>query len=140
MTAVDHQDLVGVAVEAGRFATLAAALRSSGLDSVLHGAGPFTLFAPTDAAFARLAPQQREALLAPEGGDRLRAVLAHHVVPGMATAADLTTRRVLTTLAGGTLTVSTSRSGIAVGGADVVTTDLDASNGLIHVIDRVLLP
>lgn len=140
MTAVDHQDIVGVAVEAGRFATLAAALRRTGLDSVLHGAGPFTLFAPTDAAFARMPSDQREALLAADGSDRLRAVLMHHVVPGTATAADLATRRVLTTLAGGTLTVSMSRSGIAVGGADVVTTDLDASNGLIHVIDRVLLP
>lgn len=140
MTAVEHQDIVCVAIEAGRFATLAAALRSSGLDSVLQGAGPFTLFAPTDAAFARLPPAQREALLAPGAGDRLRAVLAHHVVPGMATAADLQTTRELTTLAGSTLHVSTSRSGIAVGSADVVTTDLDASNGLIHVIDRVLLP
>lgn len=140
MTAVEQQDIVCVAVEAGRFATLAAALRSTGLDTVLHGAGPFTLFAPTDAAFARLPKEQREALLAPDGRERLMAVLAHHVVPGTASAAELAARRAVVPLSGAALAISTSRSGLTVGGADVVTADLDASNGLIHVIDAVLLP
>ena len=140
MTAVEHQDIVGVALEAGRFSTLAAALHSTGLDTVLHGAGPFTLFAPTDAAFSRLPPGQREALLAPDGRERLRSLLTHHVVPGTATAAELATRGAITPLSGGALAISTSRSGLTVGGADVVTADLDASNGVIHVIDAVLLP
>ena len=140
MTAVEYQDIVCVATEAGRFSTLAAALQRTGLDEVLKGAGPFTLFAPTDAAFSRLPAGLLDELLDPAASDRLAAVLRHHVVKGLVPAADVATFSAITPLQGPPLVVSTSRSGIAVGGADIITTDLDASNGVIHVVDRVLLP
>ena len=114
MAAVEYQDIVCVATEAGRFATLASALRLTGLDEVLKSAGR----------------QARE---------RLTALLRRHVVNGIVPAAEVATLSAITPLHGPPLAVSTSRSGITVGGADVITTDLDASNGVIHVIDRVLL-
>jgi uncharacterized surface protein with fasciclin (FAS1) repeats len=140
MAAVEYQDIVGVAVEAGRFSTLAAALRSTGLDAVLRGAGPFTVFAPTDAAFARLPKGLLDELLEPGQRERLTALLTHHVVPGTVPAADVARLSAITTLQGGTLPVTNSRSGLTVGGANVITADLDASNGVIHVIDTVLIP
>ncbi|MBP7778824.1 MAG: fasciclin domain-containing protein [Acidobacteria bacterium] len=140
MAAVEYQDIVSVAIEAGRFSTLATALQSTGLDHLLKGTGPFTLFAPTDAAFARLPAGMLADLLEPRSRERLTAVLAHHVVPGTLLAAALARLSSVTTAQGGTLPITASRSGLAVGAANVVTADLDASNGVIHVIDSVLLP
>ncbi len=139
MAALEYQDIVGVAIEAGRFSTLARALRSTGLDAVLRGRGPFTVFAPTDAAFARLPAGMLDQLLAPAGRDRLTGLLLHHVVAKTVPAATLATVPAVTAMDGSTLTVTSSRAGLAVGGANVVTSDLDAANGIIHVIDGVVL-
>jgi len=140
MAAVEYQDIVSVAAKAGRFATLAAALERTGLDRLLKGTGPFTLFAPTDAAFARLPRGMLAALLEPRNHARLTALLARHVVAGAVLAADLGTLSAITAVDNVTLPVTSSPAGLAVDGANVVTADLDASNGVIHVIDAVLLP
>ncbi len=140
MTAVEYQDIVAVAAEAGRFSTLAAALERTGLDRVLKGAGPFTLFAPTDAAFARMPPGMLAELLEPRNRLRLTALLTRHVVGGTVLAAELADLDAVTAVDNAPLAVTHSPAGLAVDGANVVTADLDASNGVIHVIDAVLLP
>lgn len=140
MAAVQYQDIVGVAIEAGRFSTLASALRSTRLEHLLKGTGPFTVFAPTDAAFARLPKGMLGGLLEPRSRDRLTAILTYHIVPGTVVAAEVATMGTVVTMHGGTLPVTASRSGISVGGANVITADLDASNGVLHVIDTVLIP
>lgn len=140
MAAVQYQDLVGVAIDAGRFSTFAAALQTAGLDGLLQGPGPFTVFAPTDAAFARMPASLRAELLTPAHRDRLTALLRALIVPGTVLAAEMATLGTLTTLHGSTLSIATSPSGLSVGAANVITADLEASNGVIHVIDTVLLP
>jgi uncharacterized surface protein with fasciclin (FAS1) repeats len=130
-------DLLAVAESTGTFGTLVAAVRAAGLDEALSGAGPFTVFAPSDAAFAVLPAGALEALL--RDRERLATVLRHHVVAGALAAKDVAAARTLTTLAGTTLTVD-ARDGVLVGGAAVVTADVRARNGVIHVIDRLLLP
>lgn len=129
--------IVEVADKAGSFATLLTALDAAGLTETLNGAGPYTVFAPTDAAFAALPAGALEGLLADP--DALRNVLLHHVVTGRAAAADVAGLSSVTTLQGGTLAISTV-DGVQVGNAQVVAADVDAANGVIHVIDTVLLP
>ncbi|MEM9812935.1 MAG: fasciclin domain-containing protein [Pseudomonadota bacterium] len=134
-------DIVDVAASAGDFNTLVAAVTAAGLVDTLKGDGPFTVFAPTDAAFAALPAGTVESLLLPENQDDLVAILTYHVVPGVARAADFPAgaRSAVTTVNGATVTVDTT-SGVTVGGANVVTADIEASNGVIHVVDAVLLP
>ncbi|WP_332816093.1 fasciclin domain-containing protein [Ramlibacter sp.] len=130
------KDIVDTAVSAGDFQTLATALQKAGLVDTLKGQGPFTVFAPTDAAFAKVPKDQLDALLADK--DRLTAVLTYHVVPGKVMAADVKDGRVRT-VQGSELTLSTS-GGVKVDDANVVAADIVADNGVIHVIDNVILP
>ncbi len=129
--------IVEVAVDAGQFTTLAAALEAAGLVETLQGEGPFTVFAPTDDAFAKLPEGALDGLLA--NPEQLEAVLLLHVVDGKVTAADVGGLEQATAMSGGTLTIDTS-DGVKIGAATVVSADVMASNGVIHVIDTVLLP
>lgn len=133
-------DIVDTAVAAGQFKTLAAALDAAGLVGTLKGKGPFTVFAPTDAAFAALPAGTVEDLLKPENKDKLVAVLTHHVVPGRVTAAQVTRLDQATTVNGDTVDIASSGATVTVGGARVLKADIAASNGVIHVIDKVLIP
>ncbi len=130
-------DIVDTAVAAGSFTTLVAAVKAAGLVETLKGEGPFTVFAPTDEAFAKLPPGTVEALLADK--DKLTRVLTYHVVAGKVMAKDVAGMTSATTVQGGALAIDTS-AGVKVGGATVITADVEASNGVIHVIDTVLLP
>ncbi len=134
------KDIVDTAVEAGSFNTLAAALTAAGLVDTLKGEGPFTVFAPTDEAFAKLPEGTVENLLKPENKDQLVAVLTYHVVAGKVMAADVVKLDSATTVNGADVTIKASDEGVMVDGASVVTTDIKASNGVIHVIDTVILP
>jgi uncharacterized surface protein with fasciclin (FAS1) repeats len=129
--------IVDVARDAGSFTTLLTALDAAGLSATLQGDGPFTVLAPTDEAFAALPPGTLEGLLADT--EQLKAVLTYHVIAGKAMAADVAGLDSVTTLQGGDLDV-TSADGVSIGGARVVTADVEASNGVIHVIDTVLVP
>ncbi|MET0742568.1 MAG: fasciclin domain-containing protein [Microvirga sp.] len=135
-----EQDIVDTAVGAGQFKTLAAALGEAGLVGTLKGAGPFTVFAPTDAAFAKLPAGTVETLLKPENKDKLIAILTYHVVPGRVMAADVGKLREAKTVNGKMLTVSTKGSDVMINDAKVTTADIAASNGVIHVVDTVILP
>ena len=130
------KDLVETAVAAGSFTTLAAALQAAGLVDTLKGPGPFTVFAPTDAAFAKVPKADLDALLKDKA--RLTAVLTYHVVPGTVMAKDVKAGKVKT-VQGSELTIATV-GGVTVDGAKVTATDVVASNGVIHVIDRVVIP
>lgn len=130
-------DIVDTAVGAGQFTTLAKALTAAGLIDTLKGPGPFTVFAPTDAAFAKIPTAQLNALLADKAA--LTKVLTYHVVSGEIVAADVKTGQVKT-VEGQFLNVSTSSMGVKVNNANVIKTDVMASNGVIHVIDTVVLP
>ena len=130
------KDIVDTAVGAGNFKTLAAALTAAGLVDTLKGAGPFTVFAPTDEAFAKIPKAQLDALLADKA--KLTSVLTYHVVPGKVMAKDVKAGKVKT-VQGSELTVGTS-GGVMVDGAKVTATDIVADNGVIHVIDSVMLP
>ena len=138
--AAAQKDIVGTAVAAGQFKTLAAALSAAGLVDTLKGDGPFTVFAPTDAAFAKLPPGTVESLLRPENKEKLKAVLTYHVVAGKAMAADLKDGESVKTVNGKDLTPAISGGKVMVGNANVVKADVAASNGVIHVIDAVLMP
>jgi uncharacterized surface protein with fasciclin (FAS1) repeats len=134
-------DVVETAVAAGQFKTLAAALEAAGLIDALKGAGPFTVFAPTDEAFAKLPAGTVESLLKPENKEKLKAILLYHVVSGSVTA-DQVVRlngQPVKTLQGSSIKVSTAH-GVRVDKAKVIQTDIKASNGVIHVIDTVLMP
>jgi uncharacterized surface protein with fasciclin (FAS1) repeats len=131
--------IVDVAVGAGTFNTLAAALTAAGLVETLQGDGPFTVFAPTDDAFAALPEGLLEALLLPENVGVLQAILTYHVVSGTVLAADVTTGDV-PTVEGSSIAVDTSMGVVLNGTSNVTATDIMASNGVIHVIDAVLLP
>lgn len=133
---VQAKDIVDTAVAAGNFKTLAAALTAAGLIDTLKGPGPFTVFAPTDAAFAKIPKADLDALLKDQG--KLKAVLTYHVVPGKVMAADVKPGMVKT-VQGSSLTVSTS-NGVMVDQAKVTATDIVADNGVIHVIDSVIIP
>ena len=134
--AAQAKDIVDTAVAAGQFKTLATALQAAGLVDTLKGPGPFTVFAPTDEAFAKVPKDQLDALLKDKA--KLTAVLTYHVVPGKVMAADVKAGKVKT-VQGSELTVATS-GGVMVDSAKVVKTDIVASNGVIHVIDSVVIP
>lgn len=134
------QNVVELAVAAGQFQTLAKAIETAGLLEALRAPGPFTVFAPNDAAFAALPAGTVENLLKPENRDSLVAVLKLHVVAGRMFADQVATAKELMTLQGTSLAVVSSEGTVTVGGAKVLKTDLQARNGVIHVIDRVLLP
>ncbi len=134
------QNVVELAVAAGQFKSLAKAIETAGLVEALRAPGPFTVFAPNDAAFAALPAGTVENLLKPESRDQLVAILKLHVVSGRMFADQVVAAKELTTLQGKTLAVVASEAGVTVGGAQVLKTDLQARNGVIHVIDRVLLP
>lgn len=136
-TAAASADIVDTAVSAGSFTTLVAAVQAAGLVDTLKGDGPFTVFAPTDEAFAKLPPGTVEALLADKA--KLTAILTYHVVPGRVTAADVGGLTTATTVQGGALAIDTS-AGVKINDATVVKADVMASNGVIHVIDTVLMP
>jgi uncharacterized surface protein with fasciclin (FAS1) repeats len=140
VTRAQGQDIVDTAVAAGQFKTLAAALQAAGLVETLKGAGPFTVFAPTDEAFAKLPKGTVEDLLKPENKAKLTAVLTYHVVPGKVMAADVVKVASAKTVQGGSITVSAMGGTVMVDNAHVVKTDIAASNGVIHVIDAVILP
>jgi len=142
-TVVQAADIVETAVGAGTFKTLAAALGAAELVDTLKGAGPFTVFAPTDEAFEKLPKGTVETLLKPENKDKLKAVLLLHVVPGSVMAADVVKLKEAKTAGGAVVKISTDdgvKVGTAKGMSKVVKTDIKASNGVIHVIDAVILP
>ena len=138
---VESNDVVETAVAAGQFKTLAAALEAAGLIEALKGNGPFTVFAPTDEAFAKLPAGTVETLLKPENKEKLKAVLLYHVVPGNVTADQVMklNGQSVKTLQGSSIKVKTTH-GVRVDNAQVTQTDIKASNGVIHVIDTVLMP
>ncbi len=133
-------DIVDVAMSAGQFNTLAAALDAAGLVGTLKGEGPFTVFAPTDAAFAKLPEGTVESLLEPENKDQLVSILTYHVVAGKLPAADVVNLSGATTVNGADVTIAVVGDNVRVNDATVIKTDIDASNGIIHVIDSVILP
>ncbi|MEZ4416530.1 MAG: fasciclin domain-containing protein [Gemmatimonadota bacterium] len=136
---MDHEkDIVDTAVAAGSFSTLAAALEAAGLVETLKGAGPFTVFAPTDEAFSKLPAGTLEALLADK--EKLTAILTYHVVPGRVTSSDVVKLDSAKTVNGQSAAISVEGGTVMIDGARVVTTDIHASNGVIHVIDAVILP
>ena len=138
--AAQPKDIVDTAVAAGSFKTLAAALKAAGLIDTLKGAGPFTVFAPTDEAFAKLPPGTVEMLLKPENKARLTRILTSHVVAGKVMAADAAKLTSAKAVSGDTLTIAAQGGGVTIDKAKVVTADVAASNGVIHVIDTVILP
>ena len=135
-----NQDIVDTAVAAGDFKTLAAALDAAGLVETLKGPGPFTVFAPTDEAFAKLPAGTVENLLKPENKDKLTAILTYHVVPGEVMAADVVKLDEAKTVNGEMLSVNSDGATVMINDAKVTATDIPASNGVIHVIDSVVLP
>ena len=135
-----NADIVDTAVAAGSFKTLAAALKAAGLVETLKGPGPFTVFAPTDDAFARLPAGTVEDLLKPENKQKLTQILTYHVVPGKVMAADVVKMKSAKTVNGKALPIMVEGGTVMVGGAKVVKTDIAASNGVIHVVDSVILP
>ncbi len=138
-TCAAGKDLVSVASGADNFKTLVAAVKAAGLVETLQGKGPFTIFAPTDAAFAKLPAGTVESLLKPENRDKLVAILKYHVLSGKVLAADVKTMDAKT-VQGQSVKLVVSDTGVTVDGAKVVKTDVLAENGVIHVIDTVILP
>jgi transforming growth factor-beta-induced protein len=133
-------DIVDTAVADGRFTTLVAAVQAAGLVETLKGEGPFTVFAPTDDAFAKLPAGTVEELLKPENLETLQNILLYHVVPGKVMAADVTALASAETASGQTVAIKTDMGNVYINDAKVVITDIETSNGVIHVIDAVLLP
>ena len=136
----DRKDIVDTAVGAGSFKTLVAAVQAAGLVETLKGQGPFTVFAPTDEAFAKLPAGTVESLLKPENKEKLVAVLTYHVVPGKVMAADVVKLTEAPTVQGSKAKVKVVDGKVMIDGATVVKTDIETSNGVIHVIDAVILP
>ncbi len=132
-------DIVDTAVGAGNFTTLVAAVQAAGLVDTLKGEGPFTVFAPTDEAFASLPAGTVDDLLKPENKDKLTAILTYHVVPGKVMSTDLTDDMMAKTVEGAEITVDLN-NGVMVNDATVTTADIEADNGVIHVIDKVIMP
>lgn len=132
-------DVVDTAVNADGFETLVAAVEAAGLVETLKGEGPFTVFAPTDEAFAALPEGTVEDLLLPENKDQLTAILTYHVVPGKVMSGDLSDGMTAATVEGSEVTIMTE-GGVMVNDANVVQPDIEASNGVIHVIDKVIMP
>lgn len=135
-----EKDIVDTAVEAGSFKTLAAALKAADLIETLKGKGPFTVFAPTDEAFAKLPEGTVETLLKPENKAKLAAILTYHVVAGKVEAKDAVKLKSAKTVNGASFMIKVSDAGVMVDKAKVVKTDIQCTNGVIHVIDAVILP
>ena len=134
------KDIVDTAASAGQFETLVAAVKSAGLVETLKGDGPFTVFAPTDEAFAALPAGTVEDLLKPENKDQLVAILTYHVVPGKVMSSDIAGKSLSAeTVQGQSLKVDAMKA-VMINDAQVVAVDVEASNGVIHVIDKVLIP
>jgi uncharacterized surface protein with fasciclin (FAS1) repeats len=134
-------DLVGIAASNEDFSTLVAAVKAAGLVEVLQGEGPYTIFAPTNEAFAKLPDGTVESLLQPENKEQLVAILTYHVVPGKVMAADVVKLETAKTVQGGEIEIAvTEENAVMVDNATVVATDIQAKNGVIHVIDTVILP
>jgi uncharacterized surface protein with fasciclin (FAS1) repeats len=138
--AADNKDIVDTAVAAGSFTTLAKALDAAGLVQTLKGPGPFTVFAPTDAAFAKLPAGTLDNLLKPENKAQLQRILSYHVVGGRVMAADVVKMNSAKAVSGDTITIAAANGSVKVDNATVTKTDIAASNGVIHVIDSVILP
>jgi uncharacterized surface protein with fasciclin (FAS1) repeats len=139
MTTTIH-DIVDTAVAAGSFKTLVAAVTAAGLGDTLKGAGPFTVFAPSDDAFAKLPAGTVESLVKPENKAKLAAILTFHVMPGKVMAAGITGKKLTPASVNGEMLQVDGTSGVTVNGAKVVTADIACTNGVIHVIDTVLMP
>ena len=135
-----EKDIVDTAVGAGNFTTLVAAVEAAGLVETLKGPGPFTVFAPTNDAFAKLPAGTVDMLLLPDNKDKLVAVLTYHVVPGAVMSSALAGQKLDTATVQGQTVHINGRNGVKVNGANVIQADIAASNGVIHVIDAVLLP
>ncbi|MEO1200451.1 MAG: fasciclin domain-containing protein [Pseudomonadota bacterium] len=134
-------DIVDTAVSAGSFETLVAAVQAAGLVDTLKGEGPFTVFAPTDEAFAALPEGTVESLLEEENRDQLTAILTYHVVPGKVMSGDLAGQSLsVATVEGSEVAIDATGESVMVDGATVITADVEATNGVIHVIDQVILP
>lgn len=134
-------DIVDTAVSAGSFNTLVTAVKAAGLVDVLKGDGPYTVFAPTDAAFAKLPAGTVETLLKPENKAKLTAILTYHVVPGKIMSADLAGKKLkATSVQGQEISIDATGSNVFVDGSNIVSADIAAANGVIHVIDSVILP
>jgi uncharacterized surface protein with fasciclin (FAS1) repeats len=140
MAGTPNKDIVDTAVAAGQFNTLAKALQAAGLVDTLKGKGPFTVFAPTDEAFAKLPAGTVEELLKPENKSKLVAILTYHVVAGEVKATDVVKLTSANTVNGEPIKIMTMGSNVTINDANVVKTDILCSNGVIHVIDTVLLP
>ena len=139
--AANALNIVETAVNAGQFKTLVAAVQAADLGGALSSPGPFTVFAPTDEAFAKLPAGTVDDLLKPENLDKLVAVLKYHVVSGKVMAADIAGKKLnVTTLQGSNISVDAMSGGVMINDATVTTADIKASNGVIHVIDKVILP
>ena len=138
--AMKQQTVVDIAVGNPDFSTLVAALKAAGLVDTLSGAGPFTVFAPTNAAFAKLPAGTLDNLLKPENKAQLTAILTYHVVAGKVLAADVVKLSSAKTVQGSEVAISVNGSAVKVDGANVVSTDIVGSNGVIHVIDSVIMP
>ncbi len=138
--AAADKDIVETAVAAGSFTTLAKALAAADLVQTLKGPGPFTVFAPTDEAFAKLPAGTLESLLQPANKAKLQRILTYHVVPGTVRAADVVKLNAARAVSGDTIMIATQNGAVTVDSAKVVKTDIAASNGVIHVIDTVILP
>ena len=138
-SAGEGKTIVGVAAGAGQFNTLVAAVKAAGLVDTLNGAGPFTVFAPTDEAFAKLPAGTVETLLKPENKEKLVAILTYHVLAGKVMAADVKTMAAKT-VNGKEASIKVDGGKVTIGAANVVKTDIAASNGVIHAIDAVLIP
>jgi uncharacterized surface protein with fasciclin (FAS1) repeats len=139
-SAASAADIVDTAVAAGQFKTLVAAVKAAGLVDTLKGPGPFTVFAPTDEAFARLPAGTVESLLKPENKARLQSILTYHVIPGKVMSQELVKVDSAKTVEGGSIAIRTINGGVMVDKAHVTQADITASNGVIHVIDTVILP
>ena len=143
VSAGDHKkssDIVDTAVSAGQFTTLVAAVQAAGLVDTLKSDGPFTVFAPTDEAFAKLPDGTVKSLLKPENKDKLVSILTYHVVPGKVMAGDIAGKKLkAATVQGSTVSIDAT-DGATINNANIVATDVKTSNGVIHVIDRVILP
>lgn len=134
------KDIVDTAVAAGSFNTLAAALKAAGLVDTLKGKGPFTVFAPTDDAFAKLPAGTLDELLKPENKSKLLSVLTYHVVPGAVMSGEVVKMASAKTVQGQSVKIASKNGGVMIDNARVMTADVKASNGVIHVIDSVILP
>jgi len=137
---IPDKDIVEIAASAGSFKTLVAAVKAAGLVDTLKGKGPLTVFAPTDEAFAKLPAGTVETLLKPENKDKLIAILTYHVVPGRVTASEVVNLNSAPTVNGRRLDINAQNGKVMVENARVVQTDIMATNGVIHVIDAVMLP